>query len=244
MNIQDSLEGYYIKVDDTGLTDKTTFINKSKGIEIEDCGDEILSFSDFNSLQEEVSLMLDIAVAKGWNLLDLQIDGDDEFITEAKKQILQKIEEQNQDQKLEKVEIKLVRPVSQLDNYILENESKIFESEKANDLKFLRENLKAQIVLDFAKQKYNINLDEFEIVDGNKINNKTNRQKPKSVIDFFTKEIGISIKEATEICNDLMNKQARVIDGVEDSKKLEEFVNQYEEIDYNLKNKRRKNVNN
>lgn len=244
VNIQDSLEGYYIKVDDTGLTDKTTFINKSKGIEIEDCGDEILSFSDFNSLQEEVSLMLDIAVAKGWNLLDLQIDGDDEFITEAKKQILQKIEEQNQDQKLEKVEIKLVRPVSQLDNYILENESKIFESEKANDLKFLRENLKAQIVLDFAKQKYNINLDEFEIVDGNKINNKTNRQKPKSVIDFFTKEIGISIKEATEICNDLMNKQARVIDGVEDSKKLEEFVNQYEEIDYNLKNKRRKNVNN
>ena len=64
------------------------------------------------------------------------------------------------------------------------------------------------------------------------------------VIDFFTKEIGISIKEATEICNDLMYKQARVIDGVEDSKKLEEFVNQYEEIDYNLKNKRRKNVNN
>ena len=250
VNIQDSLEGYYIKVDDTGLTDSTTFINHSKGIEIEDCGDEILSFSDINSLQEEVSLMLDIAVAKGWNLLDLQIDGDDEFITEAKKQILQKIEEQNQDQKLEKVE-KPTRPVSQLDNYILENESKIFELEKVNDLKFLKENLSAQIVLDFAKQKYNINLDEFEIVNGNKINNKTNRQKPKSIIDFFTKEIGISIKETTEICNDLMTKQPKkIVDKIEDEEKSQELIYPY--IDENLeqnkeilneKNKRKKRKN-
>lgn len=242
VNIQDSLEGYYIKVDDTGLTDNTTFINHSKGIEIEDCGDEILSFSDINSLQEEVSLMLDIAVAKGWNLLDLQIDGDDEFITEAKKQILQKIEEQNQDQKLEKVE-KPTRPVSQLDNYILENESKIFESEKVNDLKFLKENLSAQIVLDFAKQKYNINFDEFEIVNGNKINNKTNRQKPKSVIDFFTKEIGISIKEATEICNDLMTKQPKKEQLIVNND--EELVYQYQEtqikqkVKYNTKKRRK-----
>ena len=243
VNIQDSLKGYYIKVDDTGLTDKTTFINKSKGIEIEDCGDEILSFSDFNSLQEEVSLMLDIAVAKGWNLLDLQIDGDDEFITEAKKQILQKIEEQNQDQKLEKVEIKSIRPVSQLDNYILENESKIFELEKVNDLKFLKENLSAQIVLDFVKQKYNINLDEFEVINENKINNKTNRQKPKSIIDFFTKEIGISIKEATEICNGLMAKQPKKEQLIVNND--EELVYQYQEtqikqkVKYNTKKRRK-----
>lgn len=186
--------------------------------------------------------MLDIAVAKGWDLFDLQIDGDDEFITEAKKQILQKIEEQNQDQKLEKVE-KPTRPVSQLDNYILENESKIFESEKVNDLKFLKENLSAQIVLDFAKQKYNINFDEFEIVDGNKINNKTNRQKPKSVIDFFTKEIGISIKEATEICNYLMIKQLKKEQLIVNND--EELVYQYQEtqikqkVKYNTKKRRK-----
>lgn len=249
VNIQDSLQGYYIKTDGTG-SDNTTFINRSKGVKVEDKGDEIVSYSNVNSVQEEAKLMIDIALAKGWDLLDIQVDGTHEFIKEAKKQILQKIEEQNQVQvkKQEKKELKklekLTRPVSQLDNYILDNESKIIESEKVHDIEFLKENLPAKAVLDFASKKYNINLDEFEVLDGNKINYKINRQKPKSVIDFFTKEIGISIKEATEISNDLMNKQARVIDGVEDSKKLEEFVNQYEEIDYNLKNKRRKNVNN
>jgi len=136
---------------------------------------------------------------------------------------LKKKEEEKKE--IKKVEIKSIRPVSQLDNFILENESKIFESEKVYDLKFLKENLSAQIVLDFAIKKYNINLDEFEVVDDNKINNKTNRQKPKSIIDFFTKEIGISMKETTEICNDLMTKQPKkVVDKIEDEEKSQELI--------------------
>lgn len=257
VNIQDSLEGYYIKVDENN-ENNTTFINHSKGIKIEDKEDEILSYSNEDSTQEEVKLMLDIALAKGWNLLEIEIDGTPEFIKEAKKQILQRIEEQNQNQvhkqenkEINKVEIKPTRPVSQLDNYIFANESKIFESEKANDLKFLKENLSAQIVLDFAIRKYNINLDEFEVVDDNKINNKTNRQKPKSIIDFFTKEIGVSIKETTEICNNLMTKQPKkVVDKIEDEEKSQELI--YPNINKNLeqnkeilneKNKRKKRKN-
>ncbi|MCT7638464.1 hypothetical protein [Aliarcobacter butzleri] len=257
VNIQDSLEGYYIKVDENN-ENNATFINHSKGIKIEDKEDEILSYSNEDSTQEEVKLMLDIALAKGWNLLEIEIDGTPQFIKEAKKQILIKVEVQNQTQKKEeenkeikKVEIKPTRPVSQLDNYIFENESKIFESEKANDLKFLKENLSAQIVLDFAIRKYNINLDEFEVVDDNKINNKTNRQKPKSIIDFFTKEIGVSIKETTEICNNLMTKQPKkVVDKIEDEEKSQELIYPY--IDKNLeqnkeilneKNKRKKRKN-
>ncbi|MCT7562032.1 hypothetical protein [Aliarcobacter butzleri] len=257
VNIQDSLEGYYIKVDENN-ENNATFINHSKGIKIEDKEDEILSYSNEDSTEEEVKLMLDIALAKGWNLLEIEIDGTPQFIKEAKKQILLKVEEQNQTQKKEeenkeikKVEIKPTRPISQLDNYIFENESKIFESEKVHDLKFLKENLSAQIVLDFAIRKYNINLDEFEVVDDNKINNKTNRQKPKSIIDFFTKEIGISIKETTEICNDLMTKQPKkIVDKIEDEEKSQELIYPY--IDENLeqnkeilneKNKRKKRKN-
>ena len=41
VNIQDSLSGYYIKVDDT--INNTSFINKSIGINIEDRGDEVIS---------------------------------------------------------------------------------------------------------------------------------------------------------------------------------------------------------
>lgn len=236
VNIQDSLRGYYVKTDETGV-DNTTFINRSKGVKVEDKGDEIVSYSNINSIEDEVRLMVNIALAKGWDLLDIQIDGTPEFINEAKKQILQKVEEQNQAQvqNQEKKELKKVdkptRPVSQLDNYILANESKIFEVEKVHDIQFLKKNLSAQVVLDFAKQKYNINLDEFEVGDGNKINNKTNRQKPKSIIDFFTKEIGISVKEATEICNDLMAKQPKkVFDEVGDSKKLEILVQQHQKV--------------
>ena len=237
VNIQDSLKGYYVKTDESG-SDNTTFINRSKGVKVEDKGDEIVSYSNVNSVQEEAKLMIDIALAKGWDLLEIEIDGKTEFVKEAKKQILQRIEEQNQAQvkKQEKKEIKKVekstRPVSQLDNYILENESKIIEAEKVHDIQFFKENLSAQVVLDFASKKYNFNLNEFEVVDGNKINNKTNnRQKPKSIIDFFTKEIGISLKETMDICNDLMTKQPKkVVDVVKGEEKLEELVQQHQEL--------------
>ena len=236
VNIQDSLRGYYLKTDDTG-SDNTTFINRSKGVKVEDKGDEIVSYSNADSVQEEARLMIDIALAKGWDLLEIEVNGTPEFIKEAKKQILQKVEEQNQSQvqKQEKKELKKVekptRPVSQLDNYILANESKIFEVEKVHDIQFLKDNLPAKAVLDFSSKKYNINLDEFEVADGNKINNKTNRQKGKSIIDFLTKEIGISLKEATEICNDLMAKQPKkVVDVVKGEEKLEELVQQHQEL--------------
>jgi hypothetical protein len=231
VNIQDSLSGYYIKVDYS--INNTSFINKSIGINIEDRGDEIISFSNTNSIENEAKLMLDIAIAKGWNLLEIEVDGSDDFIKEAKKQILKKAEEQNKVHKQEKKELnnieKLNRPISFLDNYIIGNESKIFEAEKLNDINFLKENLEAKIVLDFAKQKYNINLDEFEVVDGNKINNKTNRQKPKSIIDFFTKEIGISICDAIDICKDLISKQPKKdLSEVKSAEQIEYY--KYEDI--------------
>lgn len=235
VNIQDSLRGYYVKTDETGV-DNTTFINHSKGIKVEDKGNEIVSYSNADSVQadsvqEEARLMIDIAHAKAWNLLEIEINGTPEFVKEAKKQILKKVEEQNQEKKeIKKVE-KPIRPVSQLDNYILVNESKIIEAEKVHDIQFFKENLSVQVVLNFASKKYNINLDEFEVIDGNKINNKNNRQKPKSIIDFFTKEIGISLKETMDICNDLMSKQPKkVVDVVKGEEKLEELVDKHQKV--------------
>ena len=225
VNIQDSLSGYYIKVDDS--INNTSFINKSIGINIEDRGDEIISFSNTDSIENEAKLMLDIAIAKGWNLLEIEVDGPDDFIKEVKKQIVEKIEEQN---KKEGINLnnseEIYRPTSLLDNYIFDNKSKIFEAEKINYINFLKESLNAKLVLEFAKQKYNINLDDFEVVDGNKINNKTNRQKPKSIIDFFTKEIGIPIGEATKICKDLISKQPiKCSSDLEYEEKIEEIEN-------------------
>lgn len=158
----------------------------------------------FDFLEDEVKLMIDIAIAKNWDLLEIDIEGSDEFIKEAKKQILERVEVQNHKYKEKRVELEITRPVSSLDNLIIANESKIIENEKSNDIDFIKNNLSAKAVLEFSKQKYNINLDEFEVSDDNKINNKTNRQKTRSVIDFFTKEIGIPLKEAIKISNELI----------------------------------------
>lgn len=227
MNIQLNLNNYYINVND--VNGNTTFTNKSKNIKVEDKGNEIIGSSSSTSLKEKVELMISIADVKKFNLLELDIQGSPEFIKEAKRQILKRIEEQNKNQE-KKVEIKSIRPVSVLDNYIFENESIIFESEKIHDIQFLKENLPAQAVLDFAKQKYNINFDEFEVVDGNKIRNKLGKSaKGKSIIDFLNKEIGLSIKEVTEICNDLIAKQPiKVNDEAKGEEELQELVQQHQ----------------
>jgi hypothetical protein len=202
--IEDKLQGYYVKVDD--FKNITTFENRAKNIKIIDFGDKIESDSINPNNHEKVKLMLDIAVAKGWDILNLEITGSDEFRIEVKKQILERIEESSK-----KDEFEITRPISHIDNLILDNQSKIIENEKVNDIEFIKKHLPSKVVLEFAKQKYNINFDEFEAVEDNKINNKTNRQKPKNVIDFFTKEIGISLKEAIEISNELL-KDIEIID--------------------------------
>ena len=203
--IEDKLQGYYVKVDD--LKNITTFENRAKNIKITDFGDEIESEAINPNNQEKVKLMLEIAVAKGWDILNLEITGSDKFQIEVKKQILERIEESSKKDKFE-----ITRSISYIDNLILDNQSKIIENEKVNDIEFIKKYLPSKVVLEFAKQKYNINFDEFDAVEDNKIKNKTNRQKPKSVIDFFTKEIGISLKEAIEISNELL-KDVEIIDS-------------------------------
>ena len=198
----------------------TTFENRAKNIKITDFGDEIESEAINPNNQEKVKLMLEIAVAKGWDILNLEITGSDKFQIEVKKQILERIEESSKKDKFE-----ITRSISYIDNLILDNQSKIIENEKVNDIEFIKKHLPAKVVLEFAKQKYNINLNEFEAVEDNKINNKTNRQKPKSVIDFFTKEIGINLKEAIEISNELL-KDIEIIDSDTHTKNILENSNE------------------
>ena len=216
--IEDKLQGYYVKVDD--LENITTFENRAKNIRITDFGDEIESDSINSNNQEKVKLMLDIAVAKGWDILNLEINGSEQFQLEVKKQILERIEES-----CKKAEFEIIRPISYIDNLILDNQSKIIENEKVNEIEFIKKHLPSKVVLEFAKQKYNINFDEFEVLEDNKINNKTNRQKPKSVIDFFTKEIGINLKEAIEISNELL-KDIEIIDSDTHTKNILENSNE------------------
>lgn len=67
-------------------TDKKTTLTK-KGISIEDTGDTLQSPQNCYNLTEQVNLILELAIAKGWNIEDLEIDGTERFRQEVYAQV-------------------------------------------------------------------------------------------------------------------------------------------------------------
>jgi len=205
--IDDKLKGYFI---DTKDKDNIRFINKAKGVNITDTGNLIKATKDSNT-KETVKMMLEIAIAKGWNLSRVKIEGSDEFVREYKKQrddILAKQKTAPKTRfKYSDIPVSH-RPSSSPDFDHKESvEKKEVEKIPASELSELKKNLSAEAVVNFAVKKYKLNRDDFEITADNKINNKGNRAKPKNVIDFLQKEINLTTKEAIEECKTLYATQ-------------------------------------
>lgn len=196
-----NLQGYFV---DTKKEDEVKFINKKKNIEVTDLGDKIVSNTKVSNenLEEEVKLMLDIAVAKGWDLSTLNVNGDDAFKKESYKQIAELI---NQKKEVLLETKKVIRPKTVVEHLQKENQEK--REEEETPLKKLKEELSAQKVLDYAIDVYKLNIDDYEVTKDNKINNKTNRQKPKNVIDFFKKEVNFTTAEAIAQCQVLFKNE-------------------------------------
>lgn len=216
--IDNDLKGYYIDKKE----ENTKFINKAKNINVEDKGDKIVSYSNDNiNLKERVKLMIDIAEAKGWNLGEVNINGGEEFKKEATKQIAARLRERELEKEksikntLSYTEAEAIRkevetrPTSPIQQQKREENNKQLEKESEQNfsLQLLKTNLKAATVLNYAKDKYKINIDDYEITSDNKINNVNNKQKPKNVIDFLQKECNLTTKEAIDVCKDIYKKQ-------------------------------------
>lgn len=92
------LTGFFI--DTKGMD--TKLFNTKKDIKVIDKGDKILALG--KNMQEQVKLILDIAQAKGWNLSNLNIRGDEYFISEVKRQISERIFRQMRDEQIESEE--------------------------------------------------------------------------------------------------------------------------------------------
>ncbi len=210
-----NLKGYYV---DTKESDKVKFTNKAKDIEVTDLGDKITANSSNKNLEEKVKLMVDIAIAKNWNLSALNITGGDAFKKEAFKQIAEIIREKQERKKTLSLQTTAVvkgieRPKTVTQYLAKENkEKKELVSVPLSDLK---KNLSAQRVLDHAVKKYKLDLSQYEITVDNKINNLGNRAKPKNVIDFLQKEINLTSKEAIEECQALYIDQPMPIKTAE-----------------------------
>ncbi len=215
--IKDDLKGFFI---DTKNKEQVKFINKLKNINVVDMGNRIEA--NGTNTEEQVKLMLDIAEAKKWNLSTLNISGGKEFQKEVRKQIVERL---NLRQELkEETKIKIDRPTDQTEqsNYNNQEKKERKKSENNISIKQLKESLKASEVMQYAINKYKLKAEDYELTNDNKINNKTNRQKPKNVIDFLQKELHISTSESIEICKELYEQQPIEIKA-DKSKELEQM---------------------
>ena len=59
------------------------------------------------------------------------------------------------------------------------------------------------MVLNHAVSKYKLDISQYEVTNDNKINNKSNMQKPKNTIDFLQTEVKLTTKEAIGECKAL-----------------------------------------
>ena len=202
--IDDKLKGYYI----SKINDEVTIKNFSKNIQIIDKGNQILSLTNSNNLQEQVRLMIEISLAKDWELENIQASGSEEFINEANKQIANLLLIKNQKQnKKDSQSTKRPKTYTQKINEDLKDKEFQNQSKNDIDIKILKENLDAKLVLEYAVIHFKLDTKNFNFTSDNKIENLTNKQKPKNVIDFLQKELNLTTKESIEICKSIYEKQ-------------------------------------
>jgi hypothetical protein len=233
-------KGFFVKKE----KDKVRVVNKKKNINVEDRGDKILIKG--KNLKEQVKLALDIAEAKGWKLEEIVARGSDEFKKEVYSQIKERLLKQQQTSLSLKLPLKpSPRPTNTTENLHKEKE----ETKKLDKkrIKEIKENLEPREVLEYAVKHYKIDPSIYEVI-GNKIKNITNRQKPKNVIDFLTKEVGVSVYEAFVVADRLYQQQLKQEQKVKVDKKVDKGItmklsyNTYTKIDYPTKNWRIKEL--
>jgi len=115
---------------------KSEFINKKESITIVDIGDKIVfNSNDIDDLKESVTLMLNIAKAKNWRVVNLIIKGAKEFKEEVERQIANIIREKKQEshslklKELLKKEID-TRPLTATQTYKKQFEDKLYKKEQ------------------------------------------------------------------------------------------------------------------
>ena len=136
--------------------------------------------------------MIEIALAKNWELQNIEPTGSDEFIFESNKQIAKLLEQKNKDD----LEIIRAKSPSQQQKIKLQDE----ERNETVNLQELKEKLDANLVLEYAARNFKLDANNFNVTADNKIDNLSNSQKPKNVIDFLQRELNLTTKEAIGVC--------------------------------------------
>lgn len=83
------------------VNDIVYITSKAQDVDIVDYG-EVIEASGKN-VKEQVRLMLDITIAKGWNLSQIEVNGSEEFKKESFKQIEERLQEDSVLENLEQL---------------------------------------------------------------------------------------------------------------------------------------------
>lgn len=203
------LKGYYI---DTSKDNQTHF--KAQGVDILDTGNKLTAKG--SDLKSQVTLMLDIAEVKKWNLLMLNVTGSAEFKAEVEVQIAQRREKQRELQKTNKnlanekqrslqPQTPQNRTYTPIDSIVRERQETAKKHEHKMDIikdfyKTAKVNVITTFLLDarFSKQ-YMPNLAQpigkfYEQQGDRMLDKRTGRSK--SIIDFFTKDAKVPMQTA------------------------------------------------
>ncbi|MGH2279717.1 hypothetical protein ACRCD7_11325 [Aliarcobacter sp. ERUVET-7] len=211
--IKDKLEGYYVKKENN----EVIVSNFSKNIKIIDKGEEIVSVKNRTNIEEQVKIMIQIALAKDWKLENIEPYGDEDFIYEANSQIAKLIEKERKNKSI-KAEIIIPRAKTDLQQQTLNIKDKEL-SQKVN-LSEVKEKLDANLVLEFAVQNYKLDKNKYVITVDNKIKNLTNNQKPKNAIDFLQRELNLTTRESIEIAIKIYEKANNIeVKNIEKNRK-------------------------
>lgn len=188
-------------------------INTDLGVKIYDRPDKIALDlpNDADKRKKAISLALQVAQDKGWNLDTLKIIGSFEFQQEVKLKIAEIKKLDAPAQKAEPIPEKpepkpKLNVVDQALNDVKEQQQKRLSKEQIATLK---NSLDAQLVIDYAREKYGLMSEHFTVTNDNKIKDNRSKAKPRNVIDFLTKTCNVSISEAMPELHELYQQQQR-----------------------------------
>jgi hypothetical protein len=231
------LKGYYFKENE----DKTiNLTNKKENIDIKVKEDIIESINSESDQKKVAQLMFELTLAKKWDLDRLNITGNKEFKKEFNRLVAEELQKRREKARIKEENLQKYRTANLQYQRDYENRKEFWEFKKSIEFKQINQELDARALLELCRDKYKINIYEYEVVD-NKINNMTNRQKPKSIIDFLVKEINLEFKEAIPIAKELYLAQ-KEINEQNFAKKVKKEADKFVILDLEKQNKTLDNI--
>ncbi|MCX7089769.1 MAG: hypothetical protein NTV00_17165 [Methylococcales bacterium] len=203
-------------------------INRAEGIKIYDKGDRIVvDASNPAFLTKAIRIALTQAQAKGWDIDNLTVNGNDAFKSAVKQEIKHILLDQQRHQSpaialtpIVAVPVKNIY-TDNLSQQLLKQaediEQQSLSKERVNTLKSA---LNAEKVLNFASENLGVLNEHFQITADNKIQDLRTTRKPQNVIDFMFKTCHLTFADSLVQLEQLYEKQQQEEEAEEEDNSM------------------------